>query len=117
MDTDTTAEQRAALSQMLTTKYAEVLGEVVATEIASIEFTKEDTKYDISVGDVLTVAATRCPCAKCTQPHQVWYKPLTKIQNAIVGKSVVYRYNDTHLPVKWQQTCPENNVFVGSFAL
>jgi len=117
MDPSTTAEQRAALSDLLTTKYADVLGEVVATQTASIEFTKEGTKYDVTVGEVLKLSANRYPCAGCTQPHQIWYKPLTTIQNAIVGKSEVYRYKDTHLPVTWQQSGTENNVFVGDFSI
>ena len=117
MDPSTTPEQRAALSDMLTTKYVDVLGRVVATQTASIEFTKEGTRYDVSVGEVLKLSANRYPCAGCTQPHQVWYKPLTTIQNAIVGKSEVYRYKDTHLPVTWQQSGTENNVFVGNFSM
>ena len=117
MDPSTTPEQRAALSDMLTTKYADVLGRVVATQTASIEFTKEGTRYDVTVGEVLKLSANRYPCAGCTQPHQVWYKPLTTIQNAIVGKSEVYRYKDTHLPVTWQQSGTENNVFVGNFSM
>jgi hypothetical protein len=117
MDPSTTPEQRAALSDMLTTKYADVLGGVVATQTASIEFTKKGTKYDVTVGEVLKLSANRYPCAGCTQPHQIWYKPLTTIQNAIVGKSEVYRYKDTHLPVTWQQSGTENNVFVGSFSI
>ena len=117
MDPSTTPEQRAALSTMLTTKYADVLGEVVATQTAAIEFTKEGTRYDVSVGEVLKLSANRYPCAGCTQPHQIWYTPLAAIQNAIVGKSEVYRYKDTHLPVTWQQGGIENNVFVGNFSM
>ena len=117
MDVNTTPEQRAALKDMLTTKRADVLGKVVATQTASITFTKKDTKYDVKVGEVLALSANRYPCAHCTQPHQIWYKPLTTIQNAIVGKSEVYRYKDTHLPVTWQQSGAENNVFVGKFAM
>ena len=117
MDPSTTAEQRTALSDMLTTTYADVLGEVVATETAAITFTKTGTKYDVTVGEVLKLSANRYPCAGCTQPHQIWYKPLTAIQNAIVGKSEVYRYKDTHLPVTWQQSGAENNVFVGGFSI
>ena len=117
MDLSTTPEQRAALSTMLTTKYADVLGEVVATQTAAIEFTKEGTRYDVSVGEVLKLSANRYPCAGCTQPHQIWYTPLAAIQNAIVGKSEVYRYKDTHLPVTWQQGGIENNVFVGNFSM
>ena len=117
LDPSTTAEQRTAISSMLTTKQADVLGEVVATQTAPVEFTKQGTKYDVTVGDALTLSANRYPCANCTQPHQIWYKPLTAIQDTIVGKSDVYQYKDTHLPVKWQQSGAANNVFVGSFSM
>ena len=117
VDVNTTPKQRAALKDMLTTKRADVLGEVVATQAAPIKFTKEGTKYDVTVGEILALSANRYPCAGCTQPHQIWYKPLTTIQNAIVGKSEVYRYKDTHLPVMWQQSGTENNVFVGDFSI
>ena len=117
LDPSATAEQRTAISSLLTTKHADVLGEVIATQTAAIEFTKEGTKYDVTVDQVLTLSANRYPCANCTQPHQIWYEPLTAIQNAIVGKSEVYRYKDTHLPVMWQQSGASNNVFVGSFSM
>ena len=117
VDTSTTPEQRTALKDMLTAKRTDVLGEVVATQTAPIAFTKKDTKYDVTVGEVLALSANRYPCAGCTQPHQIWYKPLTTIQNAIVGKSEVYRYKDSHLPVTWQQSGTENNVFVGIFSM
>ncbi len=117
MDPSTTAAQRTALRDLLTTKHADVLGKVVTTQTAAVEFTKQGTKYDVTVGEVLTLSANRYPCANCTQPHQIWYGPLTAIQNAIVGKSEVYHYKDSHLPVTWQQGGTANNVFVGSFSM
>ena len=117
VDTKTTPEQRAAISNMLATKRADVLGKVVATQIAPITFVKKGTKYDVTVGKVLTLSANRYPCVHCTQPHQIWYEPLTTIKNAIVGKSEIYRYKDTYLPVNWQQGDAANNVFVGSFSM
>ncbi len=117
MDPSTTIEQRTALGALLRIKHADVLGEVVATQIADIEFSKEGTKYDVTVGEVLTLSANRYPCVNCTQPHQIWYKPLTAIQNAIVGKSEVYRYKDSVLPIVWQQGEAVNNVFVGNFSM
>ncbi|MDE0554180.1 MAG: DUF1326 domain-containing protein [Candidatus Poribacteria bacterium] len=117
VDPSTTAEQRTALRDLLTTKYADVLGEVVTTQITAVEFAKEGTKYDVRVGEVLALSANRYPCANCTQPHQIWYEPLTVIQNAIVGKSEVYHYKDSHLPVTWHQGGTANNVFVGSFSM
>ncbi len=117
MDTETTPEQQAALRSVLTTEYGDVVGEVVATETADVEFTRVETRYAVKVGDVLTLSANRYPCADCTQPHEIWYKPLTPIENAIVGKSDVYRYQDSHLGVNWQQSGTENNIFVGRFSL
>ena len=120
VDSKATPEQHAAISDMLShLKYLgqeDVLGTVVTTETASIAYTKDGTKYDVSVGKVLQLSANRYPCEHCTQPHQIWYEPLIEVQNPIVGKSEIYRYKDTHLPVNWQQGEATNNVFVGSFS-
>ena len=117
VDTDTTAAQRAALRNMLATKQAEVLGDIVAMQSAPLSFAKEGMRFDVTVGEVLALSANRYPCAACTQPHQIWYQPLAPVQNAIVGKSEVYRYQDTHLAVTWHQGGAVNNVFVGDFSM
>ncbi len=116
VDSKATPEQHAAISNMLSTKQVDVLGTVVTMQTAPIEFTKDGTKYDVSVGKVLQLSANRYTCEHCTQPHQIWYEPLIEVQNPIVGKSEIYRYKDTHLPVNWQQGEATNNVFVGSFS-
>ncbi len=112
-----TKTQRTAITNMLMTKQSEILGKVVATKNAPMTFKKNGTKYNVSVGKVLALSANRYPCSKCTQPHQIWYEPLTEIKNAIVGKSDVYRYKDGILPVNWQQGDEVNNIFVGSFSM
>ena len=117
VDTDTTAVQRAALRNMLATQQAEVLGDIVAMQSEPLSFAKEGTRFDVTVGEVLALSANRYPCAACTQPHQIWYQPLAPVQNAIVGKSEVYRYQDTHLAVTWHQGGAVNNVFVGDFSM
>ncbi len=117
VNTETTAAQRTALREMLATTQTEVLGDIVATQTAPIAFTKKGTQYDVTVGEVLALSVNRYPCAACTQPLQIWYEPLMNIQNAIVGKSEVYRYKDTHLPVTWHQGDAVNNVFVGDFSM
>ena len=117
VDTDTTAAQRIALRNLLATKQAEVLGDIVAMQSAPLSFAKEGTRFDVTVGEVLALSANRYPCAACTQPHQIWYQPLAPVQNAIVGKSEVYRYQDTHLAVTWHQGGAVNNVFVGDFSM
>ncbi len=117
IDTKTTQEQQAALKDLLATKRTKELGTIVATQTAPINFTKKDTKYNVEVGKVLTLTANRYPCVHCTQPHQIWYKPLIALDNPLVGKSEVYRYKDSYLTVNWQQGNALNNVFVGSFSM
>ncbi len=117
VDINASPEQQAALTNLLNTKHADVLGNVVATKIAPILYSKKGTKYDVKVAKVLTLSVNRYPCAKCTQPHQIWYETLTEVKDAIVGKSEVYQYKDAYLPVNWQQGDAANNVFVGSFSM
>lgn len=117
IDQRATAVQRSALADLMTTKRSEVLGEVVSTEIAPITFTKEGVKYDLRVGEALTLSISRYPCQNCTQPHQIWYKPLEQLDTPIVGKSTAYCYQDKILSVTWNCGEDTNNVFVGGFAM
>ena len=117
IDAGATSEQRTALTDLMTAKRAEVLGEIVSTEAAPITFTKQDVKYDLRVGEVLTLSVSRYPCQNCTQPHQIWYKPLEQLDTPIVGKSTAYCYQDKILSVTWNCGEDTNNVFVGNFAM
>ena len=117
LDTETTIEQRAALVNLITTKRSAVVGEIASTKIEPIEFTKQDLEYELRVGEVLSLSALRNPCEYCTQPHEVWYKPLETIDTAVVGKSNIYRYKDTVLAVTWNRSEPSNNIFVGNFTM
>ena len=117
IDEKATSEQRAAVIDLMTVKRSVVLGEVVSTESAPITFTKEGVKYDLQVGKVLTLSISRYPCQNCTQPHQIWYKPLEQLDTPIVGKSTSYSYQDKILSVTWNCDEDINNVFVGYFAM
>ena len=117
LDTKTTIEQRAALVNLINAKRSAVVGEIASTKIEPIEFTKQDMEYELRVGEVLSLSALRNPCEYCTQPHEVWYKPLETIDTAIVGKSNLYRYKDTVLAVRWNRSEPSNNIFVGRFTM
>lgn len=117
LDAKATPEQRIALTNLLSTKRGEVLGEIVGTKVVPITFMKKKVDYEVRVGTVLTLSAARYPCQYCTQPHQIWYKPLDKIDGAVVGKSNAYRYKDSILPVTWSQGISKNNIFVGDFTM
>ena len=117
LNEEATSEQRAALTDLMSTKRVELLGEVVSTESVPIAFTREGVKYDLRVGKVLTLSVSRYPCQNCTQPHQIWYKPLEQLDTPIVGKSTTYCYQDKILSVTWNCGEDTNNVFVGDFAM
>ena len=117
IDEKTTSEQRTALIDLMTEKRSELLGEIVSTAITPITFTKEGVKYDLRVGKVLTLSVSRYPCQHCTQPHQIWYKPLEQLDTPIVGKSTTYCYQDKILSVTWNCGEDTNNVFVGDFVM
>lgn len=117
LDEKATSEQRTTLIDLITTKRSELLGEIVSTENASIAFTKQGVKYDLRVGKVLTLSVSRYPCQNCTQPHQIWYKPLEQLDTPIVSKSTTYCYQDKILSVTWNCGEDTNNVFVGDFAM
>lgn len=117
LDEKATSEQRTALIDLMTTKRSEILGEIVSTENAPITFGREGLEYDLRVGEVLTLSVSRYPCQNCTQPHQIWYKPLEQLDTPIVGKSTVYCYQDKILSVTWNDGEDTNNIFVGSFAM
>ena len=117
LDEKTTSEQRAALTDLMTTKRSDLLGEIVSTQNTPIAFAKEGVKYDLRVGEVLTLSVSRYPCQNCTQPHQIWYRPLEQLDTPIVGKSTAYCYQDKILSVTWNCGEDTNNVFVGDFAM
>jgi hypothetical protein len=117
VDENTTPEQRQALTDVMAAKCGDILGEIVSVQVAPVTFARKDTQYDVRVGDVLNLSVSRYPCEHCTQPHQIWYKPLAPIETAIVGKSTAYSYKDTIFPVTWNLGIETNNVFAGRFAM
>ena len=117
LDEKATSEQRTAVVDLMTAKRSEILGEIVSAENAPITFSKEGVNYDLRVGEVLTLSVSRYPCQNCTQPHQIWYKPLEQLDTPIVGKSTAYCYQDKILSVTWNCGEDTNNVFVGDFAM
>lgn len=117
LDEKATSEQRTAVVDLMAAKRSEILGEIVSIESTPIAFSKEGVQYDLRVAEVLTLSVSRYPCQNCTQPHQIWYKPLEQLDTPIVGKSTAYRYQDKILSVTWNCGEDTNNVFVGSFAM
>ncbi|MDW8367770.1 MAG: DUF1326 domain-containing protein, partial [Abditibacteriales bacterium] len=75
VDAKGSAEQRAALAEMVTTKYGAALGKVVATRSVPITYKTDKLDYKVTIGDVATISVNRYPCNHCTEkPYEVWYE-------------------------------------------
>jgi hypothetical protein len=49
-------------------------------------------------------------------PHNVWYKPLVKLDRPLVGTTVKNRVKETALNATWLRT-EESSAFYGTFTL
>lgn len=118
VDAKGTAEQRAALTDMITAKYGAALGKVVATKSAPITYKTDKLDYTVTVGDVATISINRYPCNHCTEkPYEIWYQPFIRVNDAIVGKTVFSQYRDNVLPhVGWRDSEEKNNAYVAAFS-
>lgn len=118
VDAKGTAEQRAALAEMVTAQYGEALGKVIATKSVPITYKSDKLDYQVTVGDVATISINRYPCNHCTEkPYEVWYEPFIRVHDAIVGKTVFSQYRDNVLPyVGWRDAEEKNSAYVATFS-
>ena len=122
LDRQVTTKQRKAVVDLLQKKRSAILGKIVAVKQTIVDLSNTGRNYQLTVsqqqlGDVLVLDVSQFPCTSCTQPHQIWYDPLEKIDKPILGKSQVYRYQDKILSVMWNFGLPTNNIFVGQFVM
>ena len=117
LDPQATPMQQQAVVDLMKTKRSTIVGQVVAVKKVEIDFSKIGLNYKLQVGRILALDVSRFPCYECTQPHQIWYRPLEKINQLIVGKSETYRYQDEVLSVRWNRGLPSNNIFAGRFVM
>ena len=117
LDPQVTPAQQQSVVDLMQTKRSAVVGQVVAVKKIEINFSKTDLNYKLRVGQILALDVSRFPCYECTQPRQIWYRPLEKIDQPILGKSETYRYQDEVLSVRWNRGLPSNNIFVGRFVM
>jgi hypothetical protein len=115
VDAKASAAQRDALVSLLQEKLGASFGKLVAVRSAPIQFAKSDTDYRLQVGDEarLTVART-VDRSCCTQPMEVWYKPLSPSNNATVGFTNLCEFKGSGLPT-WSRAS-QNSAFYGSFS-
>lgn len=117
IDSAATAEQKEALSRVLTAKYARVLGKVVAVRSAPVAFDKKGLETTVRLANLATVKTTRYACNHCVMPHMVWYQPFVPVKNAVIAQASVNEFKGApDLKVSWLRA-DENSSYVGEFEI
>ncbi|MDW8105799.1 MAG: DUF1326 domain-containing protein [Armatimonadota bacterium] len=116
VDARASQAQRAAISQLLSRRYAQVLGDVRAVKSTAIHYSRQGALITVDVPGVAALQVSRYPCKHCVQPHQVWYQPLTPVKGAEVASAKRAAYLDRLLGSVWQRG-EENSAFVAEFEI
>lgn len=109
-----TDQQAAAAVDWAKQQAGSQFGQVVAVHRGAIAFKHDADEFDVSADKFAQLKVQPMPDAGCcSQPHLVWYQPLTKIDARRVGytQSAVYTGGTG---VTWNRT-DENSAFYGTF--
>src|SRR5713226_2428498 len=103
--------------EVLKTKYAASLGNVVAVLSAPVSFDHTGKSYRVNAGRLASINVEAMPDDLCCKmPNLVWYSPLVPLSNRKVGYTRAALYAGDSLSDHWERS-GENSAFYGSFAL
>jgi hypothetical protein len=103
----------AALAAILSQDSAS-LGRVIAIRHAPINFSLKDREYVVTSPNFGSLDVQGLPdCDCCKQPNDVWYEPLVKVTNRMVGYTVTAEYTSAATGNSWQRE-DENGAFYGT---
>jgi hypothetical protein len=109
--------QAAAMLDLLKSRYAASLGEIVLVHSAPINFNHEGNSYSISAPALASINVDALPNDLCCKmPNMVWYSPLIPLENRKVGYTRMALYSGNAVGDAWQRS-GENSAFYGSFSL
>lgn len=116
IDADASASQTRAMLEVLKTKYAASLGNVVAVLSAPVSFDHTGKSYRVNAGRLASINVEAMPNDLCCKmPNLVWYSPLVPLSNRKVGYTRDALYAGDDLGASWQRS-GENGAFYGGFA-
>jgi hypothetical protein len=115
VDASATDQQIAAIKSVLMSKLGSQLGQIISVRRTPITFSHGETGYTVSAdGFALMSVDYRADDNCCTQPHLVWYSPLTPLEHRKVGYTQVASYSGSAND-SWSRE-GEDSAFYGSFA-
>jgi hypothetical protein len=115
IDPSATPAQSAALTDMVRARAAAQLGTLTATRSAKISFAHDSNGYVVTADGFADMTVHPMPDDRCcSEPHNVWYAPLTPIEHRKVGYTQSADYLSATNGTAWERS-DENSAFYGNF--
>jgi hypothetical protein len=117
VDSNATNAQVAAATDLIRSRAGAQLGQISGTKRATISFTHDADGYVVNADGFAAMTVHPMPNNECcTQPHLVWYEPLTAVEHRKVGYTEVAGYSAGSNGDQWERS-DENSAFYGTFTL
>lgn len=116
IDAKATPEQRQALRQAFTTRYAALFGTVKSVESAAMTFRRTGEAYEVVIPDRIHVATGQMTALdhEPSCEKRVWYSPFTTDASTTLVKTVMNAYTGNVLRSTW--SIPnKRSAFIGTF--
>jgi hypothetical protein len=115
VDESASDTQINALADLIHARAGSQLGPISTPHKAVISFAHYADGYLITATGFASMTIHPMPNNECcTQPHLVWYEPLTPIQHRKVGYTEVASYDAASNGDQWERS-DENSAFYGTF--
>jgi hypothetical protein len=116
VDQNASHQQAVAMLEILKSRSAASLGEIISVRSAPINFQREGKAYSVSANGLVSINVEAMPNDLCCKmPSMVWYSPLMPLENRKVGYTRKAAYAGSDVGAAWQRS-GENSAFYGSFA-
>ena len=117
IDSEASDAQSAAVLDLLKSKYAASLGNILTVRRLPVGFRREGESFTVSASGVASLNVNAMPNHECCRmPHLVWYAPLVPLGDRKVGYTKKALYAGGAAGEAWQRS-GENSAFYGSFSL
>jgi hypothetical protein len=114
VDKSASNAQMAAVADLIRSRAGSQLGTISSPRRANISFAHDADGYVVTADGFASMTVHPMPNNECcTQPHLVWYEPLTQVSHRKVGYTEVAEYQAGSNGDQWERA-DENSAFYGA---